>query len=137
MIIAHNFQESETGLYVCLNTFLGFGKKHVERYFKKTGNGVFLHIRRIRKEVSNLLKSSDYKRLQQLNSLQHLIHLLDFLDFICNLSKPQKWQGELWKTVNLYNFHIKMKLQYYRLFQENDIDIIYGFYMPALTFVGS
>lgn len=43
--------ETETGLYVCLNTFLGFGKKHVEPYFRKTGNGVFLHLRRIRKEV--------------------------------------------------------------------------------------
>lgn len=43
--------ESETGLYVCMNTFLGLGKKHVERYYKKTGNGVFLHLRRIRKEV--------------------------------------------------------------------------------------
>ncbi|KAL4221190.1 Ubiquitin carboxyl-terminal hydrolase 5 [Mactra antiquata] len=43
--------ESETGLYVCMNTFLAFGKKHVERHYKKTGNGVFLHLRRIRKEV--------------------------------------------------------------------------------------
>lgn len=43
--------ESETGLYVCMNTFLGFGKKHVERYHKKTGNGVFLHLKRIRKEL--------------------------------------------------------------------------------------
>ncbi|XP_053379534.1 ubiquitin carboxyl-terminal hydrolase 5-like [Mercenaria mercenaria] len=43
--------ESETGLYVCMNTFLGFGKKHVERHFKKTGNGVFLHLRRTRREV--------------------------------------------------------------------------------------
>lgn len=43
--------ETETGLYVCLNTFLGLGKKHVERHYKKTGNGVFLHIRRTRKEV--------------------------------------------------------------------------------------
>ena len=50
-------QETETGLYVCLNTFLGFGKKHVEPYFRKTGNGVFLHLRRIRKEVSYLLFS--------------------------------------------------------------------------------
>ena len=44
-------QETETGLYVCLNTFLGFGKRYVEKYFRKTGNGVFLHIRRTRKEV--------------------------------------------------------------------------------------
>ncbi|XP_052819393.1 ubiquitin carboxyl-terminal hydrolase 5-like [Mya arenaria] len=43
--------ESETGLYVCMSSFLGLGKKHMERHFKKTGNGVFLHLRRIRKAV--------------------------------------------------------------------------------------
>nr|CAG4646818.1 EOG090X0181 [Megafenestra aurita] len=40
--------ESETGLYVCLNTFMGFGKNHVECYVNKTGNKVFLHLRKIR-----------------------------------------------------------------------------------------
>ncbi|XP_013417871.1 ubiquitin carboxyl-terminal hydrolase 5 [Lingula anatina] len=43
--------ESETGLYVCLNSFLGFGRRHVERYFRKTGNAVFLHLRRIKREL--------------------------------------------------------------------------------------
>nr|CAG4650743.1 EOG090X0181 [Simocephalus serrulatus] len=40
--------ESETGLYVCLNTFVGYGKDHVERYVNKTGNKVFLHMRKIK-----------------------------------------------------------------------------------------
>ncbi|KAK7487678.1 hypothetical protein BaRGS_00021097 [Batillaria attramentaria] len=44
-------QESETGLYVCMNSFLGLGKRFVEPYSAKTGNAVFLHIRRFRKEV--------------------------------------------------------------------------------------
>lgn len=43
--------ESETGLYVCMNSFLGLGKRFLEPYYAKTGNGVFLHIRRWRKEV--------------------------------------------------------------------------------------
>uniref|UniRef100_A0A8C4P1H0 Ubiquitin carboxyl-terminal hydrolase n=1 Tax=Dicentrarchus labrax TaxID=13489 RepID=A0A8C4P1H0_DICLA len=29
--------ESEGGLYVCMNTFLGFGREHVERHYRKTG----------------------------------------------------------------------------------------------------
>ena len=45
------FQETETGLYVSLCTFLGFGKDYVEGYFKKTGNAVFLHIQRQKTEV--------------------------------------------------------------------------------------
>ncbi|KPI95696.1 Ubiquitin carboxyl-terminal hydrolase 5 [Papilio xuthus] len=38
--------ESETGLYVSLTSFLGFGRNYVEQYFQKTGNPVFLHIQR-------------------------------------------------------------------------------------------
>ncbi|KAB0792518.1 hypothetical protein PPYR_14477 [Photinus pyralis] len=45
--------ESETGLYVSLTSFLGFGRCHVERYFRKTGHSVFLHIRRERREVQS------------------------------------------------------------------------------------
>ncbi|XP_048478419.1 ubiquitin carboxyl-terminal hydrolase 5 [Plutella xylostella] len=37
--------ESETGLYVSLVSFLGFGRNYVEQYFQKTGNAVFLHIK--------------------------------------------------------------------------------------------
>ena len=54
------FQESETGLYVCMNTFRGFGKEHVERHFRKTGNAVFLHMRRIVKEVSKYVMFCSY-----------------------------------------------------------------------------
>ncbi|XP_012943911.1 ubiquitin carboxyl-terminal hydrolase 5 [Aplysia californica] len=43
--------ESPDGLYVCMNSFLGIGKRHLQQYYEKTGNGVFLHIRRLRKEV--------------------------------------------------------------------------------------
>ena len=43
-------QESVDGLYVCLYTFLGFGKEHVLSYHKKTGRRLFLHIKRTKKE---------------------------------------------------------------------------------------
>lgn len=35
-------------MYVCLNTFVGYGKDHVERYVNKTGNKAFLHLKRIK-----------------------------------------------------------------------------------------
>ena len=41
-------QESETGLYICLNSFLGFGRDHVERHVAQTGNKVFLHLHKIK-----------------------------------------------------------------------------------------
>lgn len=44
-------QESEGGLYICMNTFLGFGKQYVERHFNKTGQRVYLHLRRTRRPV--------------------------------------------------------------------------------------
>merc|ERR1712227_584051 len=43
--------ESENGLYICMNSFLGFGQKHVERNFLKTGNAVYLQHRIIKKEI--------------------------------------------------------------------------------------
>lgn len=38
---------SEGGLYVCLNSFLSFGQKHVIKYHELTGNSVFLILRKI------------------------------------------------------------------------------------------
>nr|XP_039271949.1 ubiquitin carboxyl-terminal hydrolase 5-like [Styela clava] len=37
---------TETGLYVCLKSFLSFGQKHVKMYHEATGNSVFLHLRK-------------------------------------------------------------------------------------------
>ncbi|XP_040284198.1 ubiquitin carboxyl-terminal hydrolase 13 isoform X2 [Bufo bufo] len=37
---------SEGGLYVCMSTFLGFGREHVERHYRKTGQSVYLHLKR-------------------------------------------------------------------------------------------
>uniref|UniRef100_A0A674J0E1 Ubiquitin carboxyl-terminal hydrolase n=1 Tax=Terrapene triunguis TaxID=2587831 RepID=A0A674J0E1_9SAUR len=38
--------DSEGGLYVCMNTFLGFGREHVERHYRKTGQCVYMHLKR-------------------------------------------------------------------------------------------
>ncbi|EZA52425.1 ubiquitin carboxyl-terminal hydrolase 5 [Ooceraea biroi] len=43
--------ETPTGLYVSLTSFVGLGQDHVLRYYQQTGNPVYLHIRRIRREV--------------------------------------------------------------------------------------
>ena len=39
-----------------MKSFLGFGKKYVEVHFQKTGNAVFLHMKRVKKEVIVLFK---------------------------------------------------------------------------------
>lgn len=44
-------QESKTGLYVSLTTFLAFGKDHVDKYFQHTKNAVYLHIYREKREI--------------------------------------------------------------------------------------
>lgn len=51
--------ESETGLYVSLTSFLGFGRNYVEQYFQKTGNAVFLHIFREKKPIPEPEKTGD------------------------------------------------------------------------------
>ena len=43
-------QESASGLYICLNRWLGVGKDYLQRYSTRTDNVVFLHIKRTRKE---------------------------------------------------------------------------------------
>ncbi|KAJ0066364.1 hypothetical protein NL108_011163, partial [Boleophthalmus pectinirostris] len=41
--------ESEGGLFVCMNTFLGFGSQYVDRHYARTGQRAYLHITRTRK----------------------------------------------------------------------------------------
>jgi len=53
--------ESKDGLYICLNTFLGFGKKHVERHFRKTGNAVFLRYRRVKRKSTEVKEPPNKK----------------------------------------------------------------------------
>ncbi|XP_061803737.1 ubiquitin carboxyl-terminal hydrolase 5 isoform X3 [Nerophis lumbriciformis] len=41
--------ESEGGLYVCMNSFLGFGSQYVDRHHARSGQRAYLHITRTRK----------------------------------------------------------------------------------------
>lgn len=58
--------ESETGLYVCLKTFLGWGKEYVSPYSQRTGNCVFLHLRRIKKELPPEKEMEPEKKIARL-----------------------------------------------------------------------
>lgn len=79
------FQESETGLFICLNTFLGWGKDYVLPYSQRTGNCVFLHLKRIKREVgdpllpfsphSNSIMSSSFSLVCQDHSIPCFTHL--------------------------------------------------------------
>uniref|UniRef100_A0AAR2LI73 Ubiquitin carboxyl-terminal hydrolase n=1 Tax=Pygocentrus nattereri TaxID=42514 RepID=A0AAR2LI73_PYGNA len=51
---SYDSPESEGGLYVCMNTFLGFGREHVERHYRKTGQSVYMHLKRHVKEVRQM-----------------------------------------------------------------------------------
>ncbi|XP_072316282.1 ubiquitin carboxyl-terminal hydrolase 5 isoform X1 [Eucyclogobius newberryi] len=44
--------ESEGGLFVCMNTFLGFGSQYVDRHYARTGQRAYLQITRTRKPKS-------------------------------------------------------------------------------------
>ncbi|XP_023247386.1 ubiquitin carboxyl-terminal hydrolase 5 isoform X2 [Copidosoma floridanum] len=43
--------ETSTGLYVCLTTFLGFGRDYVLKYYERSGHNVYFHIKRTKHEV--------------------------------------------------------------------------------------
>lgn len=52
-VFSYDNPETDTGLYVSLTSFLGLGHQHVQWYYEKTGDAVFLHLRRERYEVSS------------------------------------------------------------------------------------
>lgn len=58
-IVSLRAQETPTGLYVSLTTFLGFGQEYVEGYYRKTGNAVFLHIFREKIELPSTEPAND------------------------------------------------------------------------------
>ncbi|KAJ8268363.1 hypothetical protein COCON_G00135350 [Conger conger] len=51
--------EAEGGLYVCMNSFLGFGAQYVERHHNKNGQRAYLHIKRTRKAQKDEDANSD------------------------------------------------------------------------------
>ncbi|KAG9355774.1 hypothetical protein JZ751_000615 [Albula glossodonta] len=54
--------EAEGGIYVCMNSFMGFGTQYVERHHTKTGQRAFLHIKRTRKAQDKDTNSDPSKR---------------------------------------------------------------------------
>ncbi len=50
-VYTYDTPESETGLYVCLNSFIGVGKTSLAVHFDKTRSHLYLHIRTFRREV--------------------------------------------------------------------------------------
>lgn len=50
-VYSYDTPESETGLYVCLNSFIGVGKSSLATHFDKTRSHLYLHIRTFRREV--------------------------------------------------------------------------------------
>ncbi|XP_030226340.1 ubiquitin carboxyl-terminal hydrolase 5 isoform X1 [Gadus morhua] len=51
--------ESEGGLYVCMNSFLGFGSQYVDRHHARTGQRAYLHFTRTRKAQCVVLQKED------------------------------------------------------------------------------
>nr|CAB3267567.1 ubiquitin carboxyl-terminal hydrolase 5 [Phallusia mammillata] len=49
--ISFETPESEDGLFICLNTFLGFSKKYLPLYHSVTNHKLFLHIKKIKKVI--------------------------------------------------------------------------------------
>ena len=47
-------KESDGGLYVCLNDFLGFALKYVDLHYQKTKNGIYLQIVNVPKPVCDV-----------------------------------------------------------------------------------
>ncbi|XP_055529285.1 ubiquitin carboxyl-terminal hydrolase 5 [Wyeomyia smithii] len=58
--------ECATGLYVNLTTFLGFGEPYVKGYAEKTGNKVFLHLKRDKIEVTESPEEGPEKKITRL-----------------------------------------------------------------------
>ncbi|KAK3861727.1 hypothetical protein Pcinc_032343 [Petrolisthes cinctipes] len=58
--------ESETGVYVCLGTFLGWCREHVPKYSQRSGKCVFLHLRRKKKELPPEKEMEPEKKIARL-----------------------------------------------------------------------
>uniref|UniRef100_A0A672RMI0 Ubiquitin carboxyl-terminal hydrolase 13 n=1 Tax=Sinocyclocheilus grahami TaxID=75366 RepID=A0A672RMI0_SINGR len=92
---SYDSPESEGGLYVCMNSFLGFGREHVERHYHKTGQSVYMHLKRHVKEVRRVTKlfSSLFKHVSFYTLKQGSSNLVTIAcDAVLNASSPYKKQ---------------------------------------------
>uniref|UniRef100_A0A8C2H5W8 Ubiquitin carboxyl-terminal hydrolase 13 n=1 Tax=Cyprinus carpio TaxID=7962 RepID=A0A8C2H5W8_CYPCA len=98
---SYDSPESEGGLYVCMNTFLGFGREHVERHYHKTGQSVYMHLKRHVKEVRRVTR------------------LFSTCDAVLNASSPYKKQeADTWEEEIQVSKHARSLRQ-----QENGVRI--------------
>ena len=52
-------QKSPDGLYVCLNSFLGFGKKYIMNYVNKTNRHLFLHLKQVKRPKKESMETQE------------------------------------------------------------------------------
>uniref|UniRef100_A0A8C8D7Z6 Ubiquitin carboxyl-terminal hydrolase n=1 Tax=Oncorhynchus tshawytscha TaxID=74940 RepID=A0A8C8D7Z6_ONCTS len=79
--------ESEGGLYVCMNSFLGFGSQYVDRHHTRSGQRAYLHISRTRKAPVS------YTLFLQTVSLA-MAGLMS-ADSVSHALQVQQWDGEV------------------------------------------
>uniref|UniRef100_A0A8C1NB34 Ubiquitin carboxyl-terminal hydrolase n=1 Tax=Cyprinus carpio TaxID=7962 RepID=A0A8C1NB34_CYPCA len=144
---SYDSPESEGGLYVCMNTFLGFGREHVERHYHKTGQSVYMHLKRHVKEVrrvtrlfSNLELNRDFNGvdyeyedeaklvifpdhfeipLPNIEELPALVSEIVSCDAVLNASSPYKKQeADSWEEEIQVSKHARSLRQ-----QENGVRI--------------
>uniref|UniRef100_A0A667YQL2 Ubiquitin carboxyl-terminal hydrolase n=1 Tax=Myripristis murdjan TaxID=586833 RepID=A0A667YQL2_9TELE len=92
--------ESEGGLYVCMNSFLGFGSQYVDRHHTRTGQRAYLHITRTRKtQVITSDNSLVYctSVLTLLLSFKVSLSMAGLMsaDSVSHTLQVQQWDGEV------------------------------------------
>uniref|UniRef100_A0A4W5KAE8 Ubiquitin carboxyl-terminal hydrolase n=1 Tax=Hucho hucho TaxID=62062 RepID=A0A4W5KAE8_9TELE len=81
--------ESEGGLYVCMNSFLGFGSQYVDRHHTRSGQRAYLHISRSRKApVSYTLYLQTFLLMSTMAGLMSA-------DSVSHALQVQQWDGEV------------------------------------------
>uniref|UniRef100_A0A6Q2X6G8 Ubiquitin carboxyl-terminal hydrolase n=1 Tax=Esox lucius TaxID=8010 RepID=A0A6Q2X6G8_ESOLU len=89
--------ESEGGLYVCMNSFLGFGSQYVDRHHTRSGQRAYLHIIRTRKApVSDtLVVLQTFNLMIWLTAVSLAMAGLMSADSVSHALQVQQWDGEV------------------------------------------
>uniref|UniRef100_A0A8D3BTC7 Ubiquitin carboxyl-terminal hydrolase n=1 Tax=Scophthalmus maximus TaxID=52904 RepID=A0A8D3BTC7_SCOMX len=88
--------DNEGGLYVCMNSFLGFGSQYVDRHHARTGQRAYLHITRTQFHHEHLI-SSNLFLLIYLQSLKVSLSMAGIMaaDSVSHTLQVQQWDGEV------------------------------------------
>uniref|UniRef100_A0A665VK07 Ubiquitin carboxyl-terminal hydrolase n=1 Tax=Echeneis naucrates TaxID=173247 RepID=A0A665VK07_ECHNA len=95
--------ESEGGLYVCMNSFLGFGSQYVDRHHARSGQRAYLHITRTRKAkvvqkfCHDLFDRSNWFMCIHFPSLKVSLSMAGIMaaDSVSHTLQVQQWDGEV------------------------------------------